>query len=172
MRGPFPQPWPTEPAQLIRCDSEAVDTAHRLAEQFREGAGERDRDRRLPVAEFNTFSQSGLGALTVPHAYGGPAVSNTTLAEVIAILAAADASLGQLPQNQLAFYAMLAYLPDEQVKKWIYARALAGFRFSSALSETHGKTAKDVSTRFGAMATNSWSAVAKAIPPRRCWPTT
>ncbi|HTI80645.1 MAG TPA: SfnB family sulfur acquisition oxidoreductase [Acetobacteraceae bacterium] len=148
MKGPFPQPWPMEPAQLIRCDSEAVDTAHRLAELFREGAGERDRDRRLPVAEFNAFSQSGLGALTVPHAYGGPAVSNATLAEVIAILAAADASLGQLPQNQLAFYAMLAYLPDEQVKNWIYARALAGFRFSSTLSETHGKIAKDVSARI------------------------
>ena len=147
MQGPFPQPWPTEPAQLIRCDSEAVDTASRLADTFREGAGERDRDRRLPVAEFNAFSQSGLGALTVPRAYGGPGVSNVTLAEVITILSAADASLGQLPQNQLAFYAMLSYLRDEQVKNWIYARALAGLRFSSALSEMNVKTAKEISTR-------------------------
>src|ERR1700722_17282397 len=147
MQGPFPQPWPTEPAQLIPCDSEAVETASRLADTFREGAGERDRDRRLPVAEFNAFSQSGLGALTVPRAYGGPGVSNVTLAEVITILSAADASLGQLPQNQLAFYAMLSYLRDEQVKNWIYARALAGLRFSSALSEMNVKTAKEISTR-------------------------
>jgi SfnB family sulfur acquisition oxidoreductase len=124
-----------------------VETALHLADTFREGAGDRDRDRRLPVAEFNAFSHSGLGVLTVPRAYGGPGVSNVALAEVIAILSAADASLGQLPQNQLAFFAMLAYLPDEQVKNWIYARALAGLRFSSALSETSGKTAKDVAAR-------------------------
>jgi alkylation response protein AidB-like acyl-CoA dehydrogenase len=37
MQGPFPQPWPTEPAHRIRCDSEAIDTALRLAELFREG---------------------------------------------------------------------------------------------------------------------------------------
>lgn len=147
MQGPFPQPWPTEAAQIIRCDTEALETALRIADVFREDAGERDRDRRLPVAEFNAFSQSGLGALTVPRAYGGPGVSNVALAEVVAILSAADASLGQLPQNQLAFYAMLAYLPDEQAKNWIYARALAGLRFSSALSETHSKTAKEITAR-------------------------
>lgn len=102
MRGPFPQPWPVVPAQLIRFDVGPVDAALRIAETFREGAGERDRDRRLPVAEFNASSQSGLGALTVPRAYGGPGVSNVTLAEVIAILSAADASLGQLRRSAIS----------------------------------------------------------------------
>ena len=147
MPSPFPLPWPTDPAHRVRTDAEALEAAHRLAESFRPGAGERDRDRRLPVAEFDAFSASGLGAITVPRQYGGADVSNVTLAEVIATLSAADASLGQLPQNQLAFYRMLAYTPDQAIKRWIFARALDGFRFSSARAETHGKTAKDVSAR-------------------------
>ena len=147
MTSPFPLPWPTEPARRIRGDAEALEAAHRLAESFRPGAGERDRDRRLPVAEFDAFSASGLGAITVPRRHGGADVSNVTLAEVIALLSAADASLGQLPQNQLAFYRMLAYAPDESVKRWVFARALDGLRFSSALAEPHGRTAKDVSAR-------------------------
>lgn len=147
MTNPFPRRWPTEPAHRIRDDAEALDAAHRLAALFRPGAGECDRDRRLPVAEFDAFSASGLGGITVPRAHGGADVSNVTLAEVVAILSAADASLGQLPQNQLAFYRMLAYTPHEPVKRWVFSRAMDGFRFSSALAETHGKTAKDVSAR-------------------------
>jgi alkylation response protein AidB-like acyl-CoA dehydrogenase len=40
----------------------------------------------------------------VPKAFGGAGVSNTTLANVIAVIAAADSSLGQIPQNH--FYAL------------------------------------------------------------------
>lgn len=135
MHNVFPQPWPTVPAHCISCDAEALDAAHRLAEVLRAGA--RDRIRRLPVADINAFSASGLGAITVPHAYGGPDVTNVTLAEVIAIISAADASLGQMSQNQLVFYRMLGYLPDMRVKNWVFARALAGLRFGSTLLETH-----------------------------------
>ena len=91
MHNVFPQPWPTAPAHCISCDAEALDAAHRLAEVLRAGA--RDRIRRLPVADINAFSASGLGAITVPQAYGGPDISNVTLAEVIAIISAADAAL-------------------------------------------------------------------------------
>lgn len=138
MHSAFPQPWPTVPAHCISCDAEALDAAHRLAEVLRVGA--RDRIRHLPVADINAFSTSGLGAITVPHAYGGPDVSNVTLAEVIAIISAADASLGQMSQNQLVFYRMLGYLPDMRVKNWVFARALAGLRFGSTMSEAHSGT--------------------------------
>jgi alkylation response protein AidB-like acyl-CoA dehydrogenase len=139
MHSVFPQPWPTAPAHCISCDAEALDAAHRLAEVLRAGA--RDQIRRLPMADINAFSASGLGAITVPQAYGGPDVSNVTLAEVIAIISAADASLGQMSQNQLVFYRMLGYLPDVRVKNWVFARALAGLRFGSTLSEAHNGTA-------------------------------
>ncbi|MBC8824295.1 acyl-CoA dehydrogenase family protein, partial [Escherichia coli] len=72
---------------------------HALAQRLSEGAAERDRTRRLPRDEIDWFSQSGLWAITVPKAYGGAGVSHVTLTEVIKIVAAADPSLGQLPQN-------------------------------------------------------------------------
>ena len=144
---PFPVPPPAARAHRIASDAEAIETALRLAAEFRPGAGERDRDRRLPLAEFDAFSASGLGGVTIPRAFGGADVSNVTLAEIVATLSAADASLGQLPQNQLAFFRMLEATDAEAVKHWVYARALDGHRFSSALAETHGKTAKDLTAR-------------------------
>jgi alkylation response protein AidB-like acyl-CoA dehydrogenase len=123
-----------------------LDAAHRLAEVLRAGA--RDRIRHLPVADINALSASGLGAITVPHAYGGPDVSNVTLAEVVAIISAADASLGQMSQNQLVFYRMLGYLPDVRVKNWVFARALAGLRFGSTMSEAHNGTATGGAVRI------------------------
>ena len=146
MHNVFPQPWPTAPAHCISCDAEALDAAHRLAEVLRAGA--RDRIRHLPVADINALSASGLGAITVPHAYGGPDVSNVTLAEVVAIISAADASLGQMSQNQLVFYRMLGYLPDVRVKNWVFARALAGLRFGSTMSEAHNGTATGGAVRI------------------------
>ncbi len=146
MHNVFPQPWPTVPAHCISCDAEALDAAHRLAEVLRAGA--RDRIRHLSVVDFNAFSASGLGAITVPHAYGGPDVANVTLAEVIAIIAAADATLGQMSQNQLVFYRMLGYLPDVRVKNWVFARALAGLRFGSTIAEAHSGTATGGAVRI------------------------
>jgi SfnB family sulfur acquisition oxidoreductase len=146
MHNVFPQPWPTAPAHCISCDAEALDAAHRLAEVLRAGA--RDRIRRLPVADINAFSASGLGAITVPQAYGGPDISNVTLAEVVAIISAADTSLGQMSQNQLVFYRMLGYLPDVRVKNWVFARALAGLRFGSTMSDAHNGTATGGAVRI------------------------
>ena len=146
-RSPFPVPPPAAPAHRIASDAEAIAAAHRLAAEFRPGAGERDRDRLLPLAEFNAFSASGLGAITVPRRHGGADVSNVTLAEVIAIISAADASLGQLPQNQLALFRILEATDAQDAKDWIFARALDGYRFSSATAETHSKNAHHLTAR-------------------------
>jgi alkylation response protein AidB-like acyl-CoA dehydrogenase len=86
-------------AHRIGSDAEALAVAWRLAGEFATGAAERDRERRLPVEELDRFSGSGLWAITVPKTYGGADVSIATLAEVIAIVSAADPSLGRLPQS-------------------------------------------------------------------------
>jgi len=140
-------PRPTAPAARIGSDAEALAAAHRLAALFATGAAERDRERRLPWAEIEAFSASGLGALTIPPQHGGPGVSNATVAEAIAIIAAADGSLGQLPQNQLGFWQMLHASDADAVKAWVYPRGLDGWRFSSALAETHSPTTKDITAR-------------------------
>src|SRR5690606_41044429 len=63
-----------------------------------------DLERRLPHAELEQFSRSGLWGISVPQEFGGAGVTSVTLARVIARIAQADSSLGQIPQNH--FYAL------------------------------------------------------------------
>ncbi|MGL3104374.1 acyl-CoA dehydrogenase family protein [Bradyrhizobium sp. BR 1432] len=81
-------------AQLISSDTEAIDTAHKVAAELALEAAARDREPHLPVAELDRFSSSGLWGITVPKAYGGAGVSSVTVAEVLKIISAADPSLG------------------------------------------------------------------------------
>lgn len=133
---------------IIADDAEAVAAAHRLAEVFLPGAAKRDRERILPYAEIDMFSASGLGGILVPRAHGGADVSNATLAEVTAVIAAADASLGQLPQNHFGFLRLLRYEPDQAKAARFYALAMQGRRFGNALAESGGKTTRDMAARM------------------------
>ena len=95
-------------ADAIRDDAHAIAVAKGLALAFTQEAAARDRERRLPWEEVGEFSRSGLWTLTVPKSYGGPQVSFATLAQVIAIISAADPSLGQLPRITLAAWISLS----------------------------------------------------------------
>ncbi|PXC06867.1 SfnB family sulfur acquisition oxidoreductase, partial [Pseudomonas aeruginosa] len=95
---------PTAAAHRIGSDDEALETARELAALFARESIQRDRERRLPLEELELFSRSGLWGIAVPREYGGAGVSRVTLAKVVAIVSAADSSLGQIPQNH--FYAL------------------------------------------------------------------
>jgi SfnB family sulfur acquisition oxidoreductase len=139
---------PRQKANIIRDDAAAIAVARDLARQFVAQAAARDHDRRLPFAEVAAYYQSGLGAINVPAAYGGAGVSAVTLAEVFAIISAADPSLGQIPQNHTAFLALLRHATDESQKQKFFGLAVAGASFGNALAERHGKTTKDISTKL------------------------
>lgn len=134
------------PVTVIRDDAEALAVAHRLAAEFALGAIERDRDRRLPHAEIDRYSQSGLWAITVPREYGGAGVSAATLAEVTAIISAADGSIGQIPQNHFFVLEALRLTGTEAQKRLWFGRVLAGARIGNALSEAGGRTVHDYAT--------------------------
>ncbi len=135
-------------AARIASDEEALETARRLGAQFAATAATRDAERRLPFAELDAVAQSGLLAIAVPAQYGGLDVSNAVLAEVTAILAEADGSIGQIPQNH--FYILEALRTDgsEEQKRYFFGRALAGDRFGNALSERGTKTVGHYNTRI------------------------
>jgi SfnB family sulfur acquisition oxidoreductase len=135
-------------AQVIRDDTEAIATAHRLAEKIRQNAVKRDRERILPHEELDWLCDAGLLAITVPKAYGGAEVSSGTLAEVVAILSAADGSIGQIPQNHFFILHALRLEGSEEQKRFFYGRILAGERIGNALSELGTKTAQDHNTRL------------------------
>ncbi|MET3464215.1 SfnB family sulfur acquisition oxidoreductase [Variovorax atrisoli] len=141
-------PLPAQPAHVIRDDAEAIAVAHQLAARLIVGASERDRLRRWPVEEIDAYSQSGLWAINVPKAFGGAEVSYATLAEVIAIISAADSSLGQITQNHLGFVAAVRTVSDAAQQKLFFADFLRGVRWGNAFSESGSKRAADFETRF------------------------
>jgi SfnB family sulfur acquisition oxidoreductase len=135
-------------ATVIDNDEQALHIAQELATHFKRESAVRDQERRLPHAELDLFSASGLWGISVPKAFGGAGVSNVTLANVIRLISEADGSLGQIPQNH--FYALEVLrvngTPDQQ--KRLYSEALAGVRFGNALAELGTKTAHDRTTRL------------------------
>lgn len=126
---------PAEPfygAQRISSDQQAIRVAENLAEQFALKASERDAKRILPWDELEAYSRSGLGAITVPKAFGGADVSYVTLAKVFTLICAVDPSLGQIPQNHFAVLQLLKeHGSHAQQQRW-YEQVLQGARLGNA----------------------------------------
>jgi SfnB family sulfur acquisition oxidoreductase len=143
-----PVPRPSEPAHIVKTDAEAIAIAKTLAAEFIKDSAVRDRDRIWPVKELDAFSQSGLWAINVPKAFGGPEVSYATLARVIEIISAADSSIGQVAQNHLGVVAAIRTVSDPAQQKLLFAEVLRGTRFGNAFSEFGSKRAVDFETKF------------------------
>ncbi|PQZ60856.1 SfnB family sulfur acquisition oxidoreductase [Achromobacter sp. MYb9] len=143
-------------AAVIDSDAQALEVARSLAGEFAREASQRDRARRLPLPELERYSQSGLWGITVPREHGGAGVSRATLAEVTAIISAADGSLGQIPQNHYYALEVLRVNGSADQQRRFYARALAGDRFGNALAETGTRTAAERRTRLSAGVDGEW----------------
>lgn len=149
---PICTPIPAPPARLpdpervrrIASDAEALQAARELAAVFADGASERDRERRLPWDELDRWSESGLGGMTVPREYGGADVSYATLAEVFAILCAADPALGQIPQNHFGLLGVLREIGSESQKRRFYGEVLTGARLGNAGPERRSETSQTI----------------------------
>jgi SfnB family sulfur acquisition oxidoreductase len=139
---------PPSPAHIIGDDAEALAVAHRLAAEFRTGASERDRASARPLTELDAFSQSGLWSINVPRAQGGPEVSYRTLAQMIAILAAADPAIAQIAQNHLGIVAAIRTVSEAAQRQFLFGEVLRGTRFGNAFSERGTKRAAEFDTRF------------------------
>ncbi|SIR22985.1 sulfur acquisition oxidoreductase, SfnB family [Rhizobium sp. RU20A] len=143
------QPVLAQPAALpeavpyrIASDAEAITVAEAFAETLRAGASKRDAERQLPFDELDAFVATGLWGISVPKAYGGAGVSAGTLARVTAIIAAADGSLSQIPQNHYYSLEVLRVGGSEAQKRFFYDRVLAGERTGNALAEIGHKDFK------------------------------
>ncbi|WP_421696577.1 SfnB family sulfur acquisition oxidoreductase [Aestuariivirga sp.] len=131
---------------VISSDEEAIATAQRLAAEFGQGDSERDRNRILPFAQMDALSRSGLLGITVPRAYGGADVKAGTLAEVFALISAADGSVGQIPQNHFFMIEAIREQGSDAQKAFFFPRILQGERVGNALSERNSKSAHDHET--------------------------
>jgi SfnB family sulfur acquisition oxidoreductase len=135
-------------ATVIADDAEALAIAAELAADFRKGAAERDARRRLPHAELERLSASGLLAVTVPAEFGGADVDAETLAEIFRLLAAADASLAQIPQSHFVYVGVLRRQGSLEQQEFFFGEVLRGKRFGNAQSEAGTKHVQDIRTRL------------------------
>ncbi|SOD90361.1 SfnB family sulfur acquisition oxidoreductase [Streptomyces sp. Ag109_G2-15] len=135
-------------AHVIADDAEALVVAAALAEEFRAGAAERDAERRLPRAELDRLSASGLLAVTVPAEHGGADVSTRTLAEIFRLLGSADGSLAQIPQSHFAYVNVIRRQGTDEQRKFFFAELLSGRRFGNAQSEAGTRHVQDIRTRL------------------------
>lgn len=139
---------PTPVAAVLRDDADALVQARRLADSFAVEAADRDRERRIPRAELDELSASGLLAATVPADHGGADVGTRTLLEVFRLLAAADPSIAQIPQSHFAYVNVLRESATPEQKRSFFAEVLSGKRFGNAQTETGSRTVQDVQTRL------------------------
>ena len=139
---------PLVPAKILHSDAEALEAARTLAASARPGAARRDRQRELPWQLIEQFTASGLGSITVPHAFGGPDVSFATLAEVFRLISAADPALGQIPQNQFGILQLLrgvATVPQQQA---LFGAVLQGARIGNGGPERGTRNTLELKTRI------------------------
>ncbi|MEU6548260.1 SfnB family sulfur acquisition oxidoreductase [Streptomyces sp. NPDC046859] len=143
-------------AHVIADDVEALAVAAELAADFRKGAAERDARRRLPHAELERLSASGLLAVTVPARFGGADVRADTLAEIFRLLAAADASLAQIPQSHFVYVGVLRRQGTDEQQEFFFGEVLAGKRFGNAQSEAGTQHVQDIRTRLARLPDGSY----------------
>ncbi|CAM3612588.1 Dibenzothiophene desulfurization enzyme C [Pseudomonas reidholzensis] len=136
------------PAKVLRSDAEALQAAHELADVARQQAAKRDQQRKLPWAEIELFTRSGLGSISVPKAFGGPDVSFATVAEVFRIISAADPALGQIPQNQFGMLQLLRLTASEAQQALIFRSVLDGWRIGNAGPERGTKDTLTLKARI------------------------
>ncbi|WP_043262565.1 SfnB family sulfur acquisition oxidoreductase [Streptomyces sp. e14] len=135
-------------AHVIADDAEALAVAAALAAEFRPGADARDRERRLPRAELDRLSRSGLLAVTVPAEHGGAEVSAATVAEIFRLLGSADPSLAQIPQSHFVYVNVIHRQGTPEQRMFLFAEVLAGRRLGNAQSEAGTKHVQDIRTRL------------------------
>ncbi|TSD62180.1 acyl-CoA dehydrogenase family protein [Aeromicrobium piscarium] len=91
-----------------------------IVDDLRETAGHRDRHRQYAREEIDRLREIGFWRLTVPVEHGGHGLDATTLVEAVLRLAAADASLGQIPQNHFMTVERLRLsAPRAQREHWL-----------------------------------------------------
>ncbi|NEU97919.1 SfnB family sulfur acquisition oxidoreductase [Bradyrhizobium uaiense] len=137
-----------KPAHVIRTADEALTIARELAPLLAAGASERDSQRRLPHDELRQFVQSGLWGIGIRSEYGGAGVSIETIIEVVAIISAADPSIGQLPQSNYLLLESLHHIGTEPQKRFFLSEVLTGKVIGNAFAESGGKNVLDIRSRI------------------------
>ena len=135
-------------AKVVADDAEALAVgAAELAAEFATGAAERDATRRLPRAELDRLSASGLLAITVPAEHGGADVS-TAHREGLPAARRRRPNIAQIPHSRFVYVNVLRHQGTPRSAKFFFGEVLAGKRIGNAQSEIGTKHLMDYRTRL------------------------
>ncbi|MGO4109679.1 SfnB family sulfur acquisition oxidoreductase [Paenibacillus sp. YAF4_2] len=135
--------------RVLKTEEEVLEAAAQFADSIKDGASERDRERRLPFPELLELSESGLLGATVPQAYGGAGISTAALTDIIRMISKADGSIGQIPQNHYYFLKAVELVGTEEQKRLFFGEVLRGALLGNAIAERGvKKDFKHMSTRL------------------------
>lgn len=132
----------------VADSAELVASAASLAEAFAAGAQQRDRDRLLPAEQVRQLADSGVLAVTVPAAFGGPGGGAAEAAEVTRLLATTDPNIAQIPHSHFVYLRFAEIGGSPELKRRLFADVLRGATVANAQSERGGRTVNDISTRI------------------------
>ena len=138
----------SQQAFVIENDQQALNAAYQVADFALIERNQRDQRRILPHDVIEQLSLKGLGGIRIAKKYGGAAVSNLTLVHVFRILSKADASVGQIPQNQFGLLNAIESIANEKQKQFIYSEILKGKRLANGGPERNSKDSKTIATRL------------------------
>jgi alkylation response protein AidB-like acyl-CoA dehydrogenase len=136
------------PGKRITTHAQAVSAATKFAVALRERATERDLAGVFPREEISQFGRTGLLAISVPAEYGGPGLPYAAIADVLRIVAAADASIAQIPQSHFGMVETLRDFGEEDQKAAFLDRILTGDVFGNAQSESGQRRGRTATTRL------------------------
>jgi alkylation response protein AidB-like acyl-CoA dehydrogenase len=106
-----------------------------LVTEIAKGASQRDLDRELPFDAFRLFRESGLSALRVPVALGGPGGSVADYIELIAAIGAADSNVAHALRSHFNYVENIILSDPTQRDAGAIELILAGKLFAGAHTE-------------------------------------
>jgi alkylation response protein AidB-like acyl-CoA dehydrogenase len=111
-------------------------------------ARERDAQRRYPTTEYHALRDVGFWRLPIPVEYGGLGFDYQTLMSAVIEVAAADGSLGQLPQNHFSTLDRLRHCGSLAQRERFFGAVAAGAVFGNASAEPRERPPGEAETRL------------------------
>ncbi|WP_168709344.1 acyl-CoA dehydrogenase [Arthrobacter sp. PAMC25564] len=143
------------PAPLT--DRELLDIFQPVFDRIREGAIDRETDRRLPHKEIGWLREAGFGRLRVPREAGGFGVGIGQLVQLLIGLGTADSNIPQALRGHIGFVEYVLAHPDAAYREFWFAELAAGALVGNAESErtgTFGEPATKVTPVDGRLVLN------------------
>lgn len=111
-------------------------------------ARDRDRQRRYPTAEYDALRGTGFWRLPIPVEYGGLGLGYELLMDAVTEVAAADGSLGQLPQNHFSTVERIRLQGTPEQRAELLNRVSSGAVLGNASAEPRERPPGEAETRL------------------------